>query len=182
MSKLLFEESPEKNEAFLHLRKIDKRMVFIMACLFTLSMLAGIVGAYIELLAYGQLLVWIILSVVLLGLIAWIWVGWAIMCAQEKIGLRIYDDKICYKKVFQKEYTQIDLSPSQYMIRLRTAPYRSGYSIYLVFLNLEGKQLLTYKAVSLFPSPYQEPRQQWETDIFNIGCEIIDNGEVIKNK
>ena len=182
MSKLLFEEAPEKNEWYLNYLKPRKRMLFVMACIFSLVTTMAMIAGFIDMYASGMLLGMVIPTVMVLIFNFCLWWVWIKTAAIGKVGLRIYDDKICYKKIFQKEYTEISLSPCQYRIRLHHVIPRHGYSVCFEFLDLEGKRFLTYKAASLFPTPYQEPRQQWETDIFNIGCEIIDDGEVIKNK
>ena len=183
MSKLLFEEAPEKNEWYLnHYLNPRKRILFVTACIFSLvTTMASIVG-FVDMYAEGVLLGCVILAVMMLIFNFCVWWVWIKITALGKVGLHIYDDKIRYKKVFQKEYTEISLSPLQYQIRLHDVLPRKGYSVCFEFLDLEGNRFLTYNAVSMFPSPYQEPRQQWEIDIFAIGCEIIDNGDVIKNK
>lgn len=94
--------------------------------------------------------------------------------------LRIYEDRICYKRMFEKS-RELHLLPTQYRIKLRYAPPRSGYSITLVFEDLQGKKLLTYHTVSLWPSRFQGEKQPWEIKLFAIGCTVIDDQEVIKN-
>jgi len=99
---------------------------------------------------------------------------------QRRQYLRIYEDRICYKRTLEKS-GELHLLPTQYQIKLRYAPPRSGYSITLVFEDLQSKKLLTYHAVSLWPSRFQGEKQLWEIKLFAIGCTVIDDQEVIKN-
>jgi len=169
MSKLLFEDALAKGPGYHDRFRVVQIILGIFACMFW---------------ALG-------LACLLLSepTVSWL-TSWAVALVvaylslrsggQRRQYLRIYEDRICYKRTLEKS-GELHLLPTQYQIKLRYAPPRSGYSITLVFEDLQSKKLLTYHAVSLWPSRFQGEKQLWEIKLFAIGCTVIDDQEVIKN-
>ena len=100
---------------------------------------------------------------------------------QSKQYLKVFEDKICYKTTYRKE-KEINILPSEYKIELKHATPKSGYTFKMIFRKVNGEKILAYKPVSLVPSLFQSKRNQWEMELYNIGCDILDSEEVIKNK
>ena len=79
------------------------------------------------------------------------------------------------------------LCPDQYKIKLHRSAviwgtYPSKFVTKLIFLDTNGKKLLSYKAPTLNRSPSQSPRHKWEDDLLSLECEILDPEEIILNK
>ena len=170
MSKLLFEEIPNKSKAYMRAHRNEKIVLTVITAVFVLlGMLCLFLKEYF---------------VAIIPFVFALWLSFYLIKAllQEKQYLRIFDDKICYKKTYQSKEKEIQICPSQYMIELKYATPKSGYTIKFIFKNGEGENLFAYKAVSLMPTPFQTETDQWEDDLFAIGCVILDPREVIKNK
>lgn len=170
MSKLLFEEIPNKSKVYMRSHRNEKIVLTVITAVFVLL---GVLCLFLK--EY---------FVAIIPFVFALWLSFYLIKAllQEKQYLRIFDDKICYKKTYQSKEKEIQICPSQYMIELKYATPKSGYTIKFIFKNGEGKKLFAYKAVSLMPTHFQTQSDQWEDDLFAIGCVILDPQEVIKNK
>lgn len=169
MSKLLFEETPRKSNEYMRNNKATKIMLALMTTVF---LLIGLICLFLKL-----------YLVSVFPFIFAIWLSFNLMKAflQEKQHLYIYEDKICYKNTCQRKAKEICVSPYQYTIQLKHATPKSGYTVKFIFRKTDGENLFTYKAVSIIPSMFQAEKQQWEIDLFAIGCTVVDLQEVIKN-
>ena len=168
MSKLLFKEIPNQSKAYMRANRTTKAVLTVITAIFALlGALCLILKEYF---------------VAIIPLVFVLWLCFYLIKAtlQEKQHLYIFEDKICYKNAYQSK--EIQVSPSQYLIELRHAIPKSGYTIRLIFKNSVGKKLFVYKSVSLVPSRFQAEKHQWEYDLFSIGCVILDPQEVIVNK
>lgn len=169
MSKLLFEEVPQKSVEYIKRNKSIAIMLIVFTSIF---LLIGLVCLFFEaIVSIIPFVFAILVSIILL-----------ITVLQNKQYLYIYDDKICYKKTFQKSGKEIFITPSEYKIELKEAMPKSGYTIKFIFRKLNNEIIFTYKAVSIIPSMYQAQKYQWEVDLFSIGCDITNDHEIIKNK
>lgn len=170
MSKLFFEESPQKSNEYMRDNKATKIMLAVMTIVF---LLLGLICLFLKLYLVSAF-----------PFIFAIWLSFYVMKAflQEKQYLYIFEDKICYKNTYQRKAREVCISPSQYTIELKHATPKSGYTVKFIFKNGDGQKLFGYKAVSLVPSSFQAEKHQWEDDLFAIGCVILDPQEVIKNK
>lgn len=127
-------------------------------------------------------------SCILPALLA-VWTGYigiACLCSRRQY-IRVYADRIVYRKQFQKSERIIYLQPQDYKIKLYhsavvVGSYPDKYVIELVFLDAKGEQLFSYKAPTFHRSPWQSPRRKWEDDLLSLGCEIIDYGKIIVNE
>ena len=169
MSRLLFEEVPRKSKEYMRHHKTEKIILIISASFFSLI---GIICLFSQ-----QYLV---------AAIPFVFAFLLVFCLikallREKQYLRIFDDKICYKRTCQRKEKKIHIFPSQYTIELRPATPKSGYTVKFTFKNDDGEKLFAYKSVSLVPSAFQAEKQKWEIDLFAIGCVVLDPQEVIKN-
>ena len=136
---------------------------------------------------------WIIFGIFMFPLFA-AWTafsGIAYLCSRRQY-LRIYADRIVYRKPFQKHEGVLMLSPDRYTIRLYRAGawiYPRKYAVEMVFLDEsqntascgEYKTLLSYKAVTFYAQApcYPTPPKQWETDLRALGCKIIDYEKIL---
>lgn len=169
MSKLLFEEVPQKMGDYIKRYKSLAIMLLIFASIFFLiGLICLLIEAIVSIIPFVFA---ILMSILLLKTVL-----------QNKQYLYIYDDKICYKKTFQKSAKEILITPSEYKIELKEAMPKSGYTIKFIFRKLNNEIIFTYKAVSIIPSMYQAQKYQWEVDLFAIGCDITNDHEIIKNK
>lgn len=169
MSKLIFEEIPNKSKAYMRTHRTEKIVITVTIAVFALlGVLCLILKEYL---------------VAIIPFVFALWSSFYLIKAllQEKQYLRIFDDKICYKKAYQRK-KEIQICPSQYLLELKYAAPKSGYTIKFIFKSVAGKKLFVYKAVSLVPAPFQAEKHQWEYDLYTIGCVILDSQEVIKNK
>ena len=168
MNKLLFEEIPNKSKAYMRSNRTAKTVLTVITAIFALL---GALCLFLK--EY---------FVAIIPFVFVFWLGFYLIktILQEKQYLYIFDDKICYKRTYQRK--EIQIYPSQYLIELKHAAPKSGYTIKFIFKSGAGKKLFVYKAVSLVPSPFQTEKNQWEEDLFAIGCVILDPQEVIINK
>ena len=137
---------------------------------------------------------WIIFGIFMFPLFA-AWTafsGIAYLCSRRQY-LRIYPDRIVYRKPFQKHEGVLMLSPDQYTIRLYRARawiYPTKYAVELVFLDTpkntascgEYKSLLSYKTVTFYayaPRYPSSPQKQWEEALRGLGCKIIDYEKIL---
>lgn len=166
-SALLFTEAPEKSEAYVRNHKTEVIMLTVTTAIFLT-------------LGLGCLMMnlWLV-SLVPFAFTVWLGICFILAFLRKKRCLYIYEDKICYKTAFKEQ--QICITPSEYSIELLHAMPRSGYTVKFIFRKPNGEKILTYKAVSLVPSPFQAEKKTWEKDLFAIGCGIINDLEVIKN-
>ena len=168
MSKLLFKEIPNQSKAYMRANRTAKTVLAVITVIFVLlGALCLILKAYF-------------VAIIPLAFVFWLGFHLIKTTLQEKQYLYIFEDKICYKNAYQSK--EIQVSPPQYMIELKQATPKSGYTIELIFKNSVGKKLFVYKSVSLVPSRFQAEKHQWEYDLFSIGCVILDPQEVIVNK
>ena len=170
MSKLLFEEVPRKSREYMREQRTRKIMALVMAALF---LIFGVVCLFLKLYAISALP---FLFALLFGLV------WVELFLQGKQYLHIFDDKICYKKTYQRNGNEIAVSPQEYTVTLQRDFSRRGYTVQFIFMKTSGEKLLTYKAVSLVPSQLQAGQKQWEKDLLAMNCAVIDHQEIIKNR
>ena len=118
--------------------------------------------------------------------------GIAYLCSRRQY-LRIYADRIVYRKPFQKHEGVLMLSPDRYTIRLYRARawiYPAKYAVELVFLDQnqntdsygEYKTLLSYKTVTFYayaPRYPGSPTKQWNEELRGLGCKIIDYEKIL---
>lgn len=118
--------------------------------------------------------------------------GIAYLCSRRQY-LRIYPDRILYRKPFQKHEGVLMLSPDQYTIRLYRASawiYPCKYAVELVFLDeskdtdscQKYKTLLSYKAVTFYAHIRYYPgslKKQWKEELGALGCKIIDYEKIL---
>ncbi|MBQ8447968.1 MAG: hypothetical protein IJX27_03435 [Clostridia bacterium] len=170
MSKLLFEEGRSKGAEY---RK-DSLAIKIMLASFAVVFIALLVVC----LLLKQYLVTIIPGACILITV----VTFILSVFQDLQYLSVYEDKITHKKLFFVKAKDIELAPSQYKIEVKNSAPIFGYTVKFVFKNLQGEKILTYRAVSMHPSNLSEKKKQWEKDIFAIGCDIVNEQEVIKTR
>ena len=184
--KVLLEEAPGEDRAYRNWAMLSAILCLVgSACFLTL---AGIVVSEM----WGVLPVeYIGIGVAVVGFI----LLFAAACAYGAVSvlysrrqfLRIYRDRIVYRKPFQKTEQVFYLHPDRYKIKLHRAGviwgiYPSNFVTELIFLDENGKKLFSYKAPTFHGSPYQSPRRKCEDELLSLGCEIIDPEEVIVNK
>jgi hypothetical protein len=170
MGKLLFGEGRSKSTEYRKEALAVKIMLASFAVVFiSLLVVCLLLGEYIVSIIPGVFTLAVVLAFVFAVL-------------QETQTLQVYEDKIIYKKTLSFKAKEIVLAPSQYTLEIANTVPTMGYSVKFIFKNLAGEKILTYRAVSLIPSAMSEKRNQWEKDVFAIGCEVTDKHEVVKNK
>ncbi len=181
MKKVLFEENPAADRRY-------TRVVIgatVSGCLFSAFGLAATIAGLG--LFWNEPEMW--LFILPLFLSAWtIYATITALCSRRQY-IRIYSDRIVYRKQFQKTEGVLHLRPQDYTIRLYGTMYSlRGYSypyrnsIEFVFLDADGNTLLSYISPTLYASRKSSPRYKWEDDLLSLGCEIIDYEKIIQNK
>ena len=84
----------------------------------------------------------------------------------------IYGDRIVCKSAFGKEKIY-SYTPDSYTLKIHPVFVFKARQVSFVFENKEGETILRYKS-SLVATSYDELKKLWESDLFSIGCRIID--------
>lgn len=96
--------------------------------------------------------------------------------------LYIYEDRIVIRPYGKKEVT-INITPSEYSIILWPPFFFNlRYGITLEFQDKKYNTLAKYKSLTLYPSEKNKPQKEWEKEIFEIGCKVVDRNKLIINK
>ena len=152
MSKLLFEEIPEESSWYVKNSRHDKTVIITVTCVFfALGLMCTFLGEHIISTFVYLIVLWMSFETIKLFL-------------QGKQILRVYDDKICYKKVFDRKIKEIQLQSSEYTVELRDAMPRTGYTVVLIFRNKNHKKVFRYRAVSIKPCYLQESGLKWKAE------------------
>ena len=184
--KVLFEEAPGEDRTYRNGAMLSAILCLVGSACFLV----------IAVMAVSEM--WGVLSVEYIGIgaaVVGFFLLFAAACASGAVSvlysrrqfLRIYRDRIVYRKPFQKNEQVLCLRPDEYKIKLHRSAviwgnYPSKFVTKLIFWDENGKKLFSYKAPTFHGSPYQSPRRKCEDELLALGCEILDPEEVIINK
>ena len=82
--------------------------------------------------------------------------------------LLVYDDKILLRQVWSTKERKIDLTPSDYKIKVKKYIHRGGATVHLIFVDKNNRCLFRYV------TNYTTHLEKWlKYQLLKIGCEII---------
>ena len=152
MSKLLFEEIPEESSWYVKNSRFEKTVIITVTCVFfALGLMCTFLGEHI-------LSILVYLSALGLSFEA------TRLFMQGKQILKVYDDKICYKKAFDRKIKEIHMQSSEYTVEMRNAIPNTGDTAVLDFRDKNHKKVLRYRAVSIKSMHLQTPKPKWKAE------------------